>query len=396
MNEALGRRVDPVESARHQSWRQVSMLRRWLFLCTFCAAWPMALAAHAQPPAAAEQLAAAMTAARRAGVRWTQTTLAAPELAQNVEGRRGELSVGLHLPADPSACNGPAHPCALVVFLPGFGTSPLIYGPANNAFFQAVDAAVDADRLPPLLVVVVDGRTRLGGGWYVDSPSTGAWTTLLAERLLPALGAATGQPGRPVVLAGHSMGGFGALHVAMAWPSVVAGVVSISPVVRSRVLAERLLPVVSRAHPRTPPTLVETWPRWSKSTFSEKLTWALLAAWAPAPEAPMGAPAQPFEPDGPPWRLRANFAKLVARFDVPDRLAGLDAATARKLPRVYLAIGRNDGLTPEAHLQAVARAWAKASHRPKSVRLRVHAGDHASRMVQDFLDGLAFVLQASP
>jgi pimeloyl-ACP methyl ester carboxylesterase len=72
---------------------------------------------------------------------------------------------------------------------------------------------------------------RLGGSFYVNSPVTGNWEDFVVHdlveyiddnyRTLPRAGSRG--------IAGHSMGGFGALNIAMKHPDVFSAVYSISP-----------------------------------------------------------------------------------------------------------------------------------------------------------------------
>lgn len=88
---------------------------------------------------------------------------------------------------------------------------------------ERLDRLVHEGAMPPCVVAMPDGFTRLGGNQYVDSPVTGAWTRFLADDVAPALEArfGCGGPGRRGLF-GKSSGGYGAIVNAMLRPDAWA------------------------------------------------------------------------------------------------------------------------------------------------------------------------------
>jgi pimeloyl-ACP methyl ester carboxylesterase len=339
-----------------------------------------------------EEVRAELRQAAATGRRWVVVKLPAAPLALGSEMHAPEATVGLALPGDPSACFNAAVACQLVIFLPGMGTAPHVYGPAANPFMKAVDAEVAQGKLPNLLVAVVDGRTRYQGGLYVDSPVTGQWTSYIADELLPQLRQLTGNPLPKPIVAGHSMGGYGALHIALQRPELWRGAVAISPLLRSSLLPDRLMPVIARsAVDHGTPTIGTARNNWSKVSFSQKLLWAILAAWLPEPGLEGGVPL-PFAGEGQGLHLKPEVLERTRRWDLVQRIAQDQQAAARAVGRVYLGLGAKDGLTPHQHGQEVQAAWARTTKRPKDFHLVLHQGNHTSQMADDLIAGLRFVL----
>ena len=116
-----------------------------------------------------------------------------------------------------------------IYYLPGYGGSPAGFIRHSNdwlAFTQKI-----ADRIRPMLLVVVDGRTRWDGSQYLDSPAQGNYATYICRDVVQAVEALYPVPGNGVrrVIAGHSSGGFGALRLGMAEQKLFDAVIALSP-----------------------------------------------------------------------------------------------------------------------------------------------------------------------
>jgi len=92
--------------------------------------------------------------------------------------------------------------------------------PWETNVLQWADRLIADGSLPPVLLALVDGNTRLGGSQYVDSMHNGAYATYVVRDAVGHVDAAyptiAHEGGRAVV--GKSSGGFGALHLVMTRP----------------------------------------------------------------------------------------------------------------------------------------------------------------------------------
>jgi S-formylglutathione hydrolase FrmB len=93
-----------------------------------------------------------------------------------------------------------------------------------------MDKAIAAG-LPPMIIVMPDARTRSGGSFYVDSAADGDWEAFIARDLVEQIDRRFRTISRPGgrAIAGHSMGGYGALYLGFRHPDVFSATYALSP-----------------------------------------------------------------------------------------------------------------------------------------------------------------------
>lgn len=110
----------------------------------------------------------------------------------------------------------------------GDATSLTSTRPWETNVVQWADRLIIAGAMPPAILVLVDGFTRLGGSQYVDSIHNGNYATYVARDVVGHVDAryrtVAREGGRAVF--GKSSGGFGAIHLALAHPGVFAAFAS--------------------------------------------------------------------------------------------------------------------------------------------------------------------------
>lgn len=94
-----------------------------------------------------------------------------------------------------------------------------------------MDSLIGAGAIQPMIVVMPNGRNALGGSYYRNSPVTGGWGDFIARDLVSHVDARyrtlASAGGRAI--AGHSMGGLGAIWAGMLHPDVFSVVYGINP-----------------------------------------------------------------------------------------------------------------------------------------------------------------------
>ncbi len=114
-----------------------------------------------------------------------------------------------------------------VMILPGYtgtGEKLLARGFTDESICTRIDRLI-ADGCPPFVAVLPDCMTSLGGSQYVDSEGLGQYASYLVAEIRPFVQERFRLTGRWGVT-GHSSGGFGALHLAMAHPGAFEAVAS--------------------------------------------------------------------------------------------------------------------------------------------------------------------------
>jgi S-formylglutathione hydrolase FrmB len=133
--------------------------------------------------------------------------------------------VPVFLPAQ--ATNGARLP--VVYYLPGYGNTTAGFIQDSNVWLNFTQKI--ADEITPVVIVMVDGKTRWGGSQYLNSPAQGNYEDYVCDEIVAAVEARHPVPAKGMrrIIAGHSSGGFGALRLGMARQKLFDAVIALSP-----------------------------------------------------------------------------------------------------------------------------------------------------------------------
>jgi enterochelin esterase family protein len=273
--------------------------------------------------------------------------LHSPALEGNALGDPAERPVAVYLPPQYDALGSRRFPVLYV--LHGYtGNAAALLGsrPWETNVVQWADRLIVQGRMPPVILVIVDGFTRLGGSQYVDSIHNGNYATYtvrdVIEHVDRAFRTIAAEGGRAVL--GKSSGGFGAMHLAMEYPGVFSAFASHSGDAYFRYAHPPAFPSVARTlerHGGDIAAFVGAFERAFKRTPAEYVTIEMLGyASAYSPRS-----ARAFDLDLPivPSTGELNeavFARWLA-FDPAERVAARAAELGRLRLR-YLDCGRRD------------------------------------------------------
>jgi enterochelin esterase-like enzyme len=212
---------------------------------------------------------------------YERITVHGPSLAGNLAGDSPDRQVSVYLPA--SYAKQPRKRYPVLYLLHGFTDNDAQwFGQAGKHFVHvpnAVDAAPANTR--EIIVVMPDAFTKFAGSMYANSVTVGDWETFVSRDLV----AHVDKHYRTIArrdsrgLAGHSMGGYGTLRVAMKAPGVFAAIYAMSPC---------CLAASSQPDPRmfVRAAEINTLDQIPAADFFTKAMLASAAAWSPNPQKP--------------------------------------------------------------------------------------------------------------
>ncbi len=211
---------------------------------------------------------------------------------------------------------------------------------------QWIDRLIRERRMPPVLLVVVDGWTRLGGSQYVNSIHNGDYATYVTRDVIAHVDTQyrtiAHEGGRAVL--GKSSGGFGSMHLVMEYPGIFAAFASHSGDSYFEYAQTRAFPDVQRTlerHHFNIASFVEAFEKKPKRSQSEYVAMEILgytAAYSPRSNTAFDLEL-PFDPQS--GELRADVFEKWLAFDPVERVPHRDAEL-RRLRLRYLDCGRRD------------------------------------------------------
>jgi S-formylglutathione hydrolase len=151
-------------------------------------------------------------------------------LAGNLEGDSPVRSVSVYLP--PSYGNDPHRRYPVLYMLHGFTETDLSYfrDGASTHIPTLADRAISTGDAGEMIIVTPDAMTVYGGSNYSSGATTGDWETFVSSELVSYVDNKFRTIRRADArgLAGHSMGGYGAMRIGMKHPDVFSALYILS------------------------------------------------------------------------------------------------------------------------------------------------------------------------
>ena len=213
---------------------------------------------------------------------YQRITVHGPSLAGNLDGDSPDRPVSVYLP--PSYGKSPKRRYPVVYLLHGFTDSDTRWFGREGQHFVHVPNAVDAAYaagVSEMIVVMPNAFTKYQGSMYGNSAAIGDWETFLARDLVAYVDSHYRTLATPASrgLAGHSMGGYGTLRLAMKSPGIFSALYIMSPCC----LAPNSQPDLKMFEPAAQ---VRTDADIAAADFLTKALLASAAAWSPNPRKP--------------------------------------------------------------------------------------------------------------
>ena len=247
-------------------------------------------------------------------------------LEGNLEGDSPDRDVAVHLP--PGYFSSPARRYPVVYLLHGFTDDVDKWWGVKPHFVNVPDAANKALAAggKEMILVMPDAFTRYQGSLYSSSVTTGDWENYVAKELVEYVDShyrtIADPSGRG--LAGHSMGGYGAIRIGMKHAGIYSSLYLLSPCCLT----------VGSLHPNPRAEAVHNPADVATLDFFSKALFAAAAAWSPDPKNP------PFFLDLP-YKNGELQPQVLAKWQANSPLAMIDQSVTNL--RSYTAIGMDVG-----------------------------------------------------
>jgi len=155
----------------------------------------------------------------------------APSLAGNLLGTSTKQAIAVYLPP---SYNTSSKKYPVIYFLGGFGDRVSDWTNGTYQGFKihtSMDQLINLKSVNEMIVVIVSGYNFLGGSFYVNSSVSGNWEDFVINDVVGYIDTnyRTLQDKKFRAISGHSMGGFGALNLAMRHPDFFGAVYALSP-----------------------------------------------------------------------------------------------------------------------------------------------------------------------
>ena len=158
-------------------------------------------------------------------------TIWSRSLEANLIGDGAARNVLIYLP--PGYATETARRYPVIYFLHGYNATNTVWRDGLFGDFKlpgSVDRLIAGGKIEEMILVMPDGRNAYGGSFYVNSPVTGNWEDFVAWELVAHVDSTYRSIPHSASrgIAGHSMGGYGAIRLAMRNPDVFSVVYGVS------------------------------------------------------------------------------------------------------------------------------------------------------------------------
>jgi enterochelin esterase-like enzyme len=318
-----------------------------------------------------------LAATAHAQGRLEQLHVMGASLQGNLEGDDPDRTVYVYLPPG-YARSGKRYP--VIYFLHGYAVNAKFYldyiglpGAADKAIAAGAREAI---------VVFPDAFTLYNGSMYSNSPTTGDWETYIAHDLVAYIDRHYRTIARRESrgLAGHSMGGYGTMRIAMRYPEVFGAIYAMSACClmnqapgQAAVEAQ----IAANSFPVKPvPSPVSDGPFLRPPPTVARVLLAEAAAWTPDPSNPPQYFDWPYLNGEPQPLVQAKWIANSPLIMVDQHVPAL-----RSFRAIMIDVGDKDGLNATNRQLDAALTRLKVEH-----GFEVYDGDHMNHVSQRFTE----------
>jgi S-formylglutathione hydrolase len=245
---------------------------------------------------------------------------------------------------------------------------------------RMLDRLIGEKKIAPMIVVMPSSRSRFLGTYYEDSPVSGGWGSLVAVEIRELVDrqfrTLAKRESRGV--AGHSMGGYGAIRFGMERADLFSAVYAMSPCCLDAVED------VSWGNQQAWRTFAAFQSRedadaaLQRGDFYPAAILSLLSALTPDPKAPLGVVVPVRVDDGELQPIEPAFTNF--RNQLPVRQVATYRENLRKLRALYFDYGYSDQF---AHIPVASASLSRELQEAGVPHvLAAYDGDHRQRVVE--------------
>lgn len=255
-------------------------------------------------------------------------------LEGNLEGDSPDRDVAVLLP--PSYASAKTRHYPVVYMLHGFtDRAREWFGPEQFWInLPHVVNRANAAGVTEMIIVMPDAFTRFQGSMYSSSVTTGDWENYIASELVTYIDAHYRTLARAASrgIAGHSMGGYGALRIGIHHPEVFSAIYALNPCCLTPDFA-----IPPDAASAATMESVKTFDELAKTDIATRAAFASAAAWSPDPKNP------PFFIDLP-WHNGVQQTMVIAKWTANRPLFMIDdnLSNLRRLRGIGFDCAKND------------------------------------------------------
>jgi S-formylglutathione hydrolase FrmB len=324
-----------------------------------------------------------------------ERTIHCASLAGNLVGDSADRPLSLYLPPTYAKAAGRRYPT--IYLLHGYQGSykQWMAGGKEWNIRDVMDKLIRSGRVQEMIIAMPDGNNNYGGSFYCNSVTAGNWEDYLTHDLVTFVDAnyRTIRQAASRGIAGHSMGGYGAIRVGMKYPEVFGAVYGLSPACLG------WGGDLSLDNPHWDETLsFKTFKdiRNGKNSYIAEAFLALAAAWSPNPDQKSLLVDLPVAGAG---KSRHRIDDVAVRWsaNMPVAMADQYRSQLARLSGIAFDVGRKDQFS---HIPLTCRAFSAALKRNKIGHVfEEYDGDHndhaAIRIETKLLPFLSMVLRDS-
>lgn len=264
-----------------------------------------------------------------------QITVHSPAVERSRLGDPPDRMVSIYLP--PGYESGTRRYPVLYLLHGYSGTDRGWMNPSYVGLPDVMDRLVEDHKIQPMIVVMPNSFNRFGGGFYANSELTGDWEDFIVHELVSYIDGHYRTLATPNTrgIAGHSMGGYGALRLGMRYPDVFTVAYGMSPCCTVWEPSEFRDDVVKAQRATNLQQVVD-------SGMGVQGALAFAAAFSPDLHNPPFGVDWPFDDRGQP----IPDVVVLWRANMLDEISAAYAAGQQRLHAMAFDVGRQDDLLP--------------------------------------------------